>query len=42
MRDDVMKTSLSKIILAAVLDVLESTDPGDRDICEEGAELNQA
>lgn len=31
-----------KIILAAEADVLESADPGDRDICVEGAELNQA
>ena len=30
------------MILAAVLNVLESADPGDRDICVEGAELNQA
>ena len=34
------KHGLRKIILAAVLDVLELADPGD--ICMEGVELNQA
>lgn len=36
------KHRLWKIILVAVLNILESLDPGDRVVCLEDVELNQA